>query len=190
MDQRNPESSLLAENTFPECPGIIRKVELGGLSKSELLRELKRKEVFRNGYAEMLFAHDSFTISESIKNLMTIEVSVLDLGFPQGATSEHVFERADQLGLNLCPQELAPFLRLQYTDQPEGYWIVIASETLVAEDEFPNGFYLRRIDGKLWLRGYCADPQHNWDDEDRFIFVVSDRLNFRRKEHETDLGCS
>ena len=37
--------------------------------------------------------------------------------------------------------------------------------------ETPRGFYLRRIDGVLWLRGYRADAAHLWSPEDVFVFV-------------------
>ena len=108
----------------------------------------------------------------------------MDLGFPDGATTAQLFKRASELGLELCPPELGPHLRLEYLDQPEGYSgnasqqnkapsgsITIASEILTKEDDFPKGFYLRRINGVLWLRGYITDALHVWKPEDHFIFV-------------------
>ena len=51
----------------------------------------------------------------------TVELTVSDLGFPDGATTAQDFKKASQLGLELCPLELGPYLRLEYLDQPEGY---------------------------------------------------------------------
>ncbi len=73
------------------------------------------------------------------------------------------------MGLDLCPADAGPYLRLQYLDQPEGYWITVASPKLFKGD-YPNGFYLRRLLDGLWLRGYWAAPEHTWDADDRFIF--------------------
>lgn len=39
------------------------------------------------------------------------------------------------------------------------------------DDDFPKGFYLRRINDALWLRGYRADHLHVWNPYDHFIFV-------------------
>jgi hypothetical protein len=41
--------------------------------------------------------------------------------------------------------------------------------------ETPRGFYLRRVDGILWLRGYWCDEQHVWSPEDHFVFRASRR---------------
>ncbi len=84
--------------------------------------------------------------------------------------------------MGLCPPELGPYLRLEYLDQPEGNFgssmqhqapsgsITIASEVLTEDEDFPKGFYLRRINGELWLRGYRADHLHVWNPGDHFIF--------------------
>jgi hypothetical protein len=48
--------------------------------------------------------------------------------------------------------------------------ITIASSPLDDRDETPKGFYLRRVDGTLWLRGYRSSPAHVWDPEDVFVF--------------------
>lgn len=95
-----------------------------------------------------------------------------------------IVTQAETLGLGLCPMELGPHLRLQYLDQPEGYWgqpervhqppsgsITIASEPLSDDHNIPKGFYVRRIKGELWLRGYRSGPGHVWQPDDHFLFV-------------------
>jgi hypothetical protein len=44
------------------------------------------------------------------------------------------------------------------------------SPMLSPEDEFPKGFYLRRIKGELWLRGYRAGAEHVWSSGDHLLF--------------------
>jgi hypothetical protein len=136
-----------------------------------------------NESAEQIFASDHFTTSENRYSITTIELTVRDLGFPRGAIIAEIYARAAALGLGLCPTELGPHLRLQYLDQPEGdvgkpsrqhqapYGsITIASKQLIEDDDFPKGFYLRRIESVLWLRGYRSGPQHVWEPDDHFIF--------------------
>lgn len=72
---------------------------------------------------------------------------------------------------------------MQYTDQPEDVEkearqnqapsgsVTVASEAISEDNTFPKGFYLRHMNGELWLRGYCADDLHSWNADDRFIFV-------------------
>jgi len=169
---------------YPNCPTITRTVNVGALTKVELIQELKKNSISMNEYAERLFASDYFTTSNTQYPVTTVELTVHNLGFPQGATISEIYARAEELGLGLCPLELGPFLRLQYLDQPEGHLekpvrqhqapygsVTIASEELTEDDNFPKGFYLRCIEGRLWLRGYISDHQHIWQSDDHFIFL-------------------
>ena len=175
--------SLDAEPINPNCPTVIRTVTIGGLTKTELLEQLHNQAVSLNASADKLFASDCFTTAHTRYSVTTVELTVRDLGFPDGATSAEMYARAKTLGLAPCTLELAPHLRLQYLDQPEGYWgqpvrqhqapsgsITIASEALTQDDDVPKGFYLRRIKGELWLRGYRAGANHVWDADDHLLF--------------------
>jgi hypothetical protein len=169
--------------TYPGCGMITRNIQIGGETKAELLARLAQNGVELNEAARVLFASDKFITSDVRTHLRTVELRVRNLGFPQGATTSDVYTSAMRLGLRLCPVELGPHLRLQFLDQPEGFlgqpvWqhrappgsIIIASEILSEDDEFPKGFYLRRIEGTLWLRGYWSRKQHICDPEDHFVF--------------------
>jgi hypothetical protein len=175
--------SLEAQPIYPNCPTVIRTVTIGGLTKTDLLEQLQTQAVSLNESAHTLFANDRFTTAHMRYSVPTIELTVRDLGFPHGAITAEMYARAKTLGLGLCPLELAPHLRLQYLDQPEGYWgqplrqhqapsgsLTIASEALTADDDVPKGFYLRRIKGELWLRGYRAGADHVWDADDHLLF--------------------
>ncbi|MCM3665805.1 helicase [Mesobacillus subterraneus] len=160
-----------------------RTVEICGLTKTQLIEKLQQSFIMMNEYGEKLLDDDRFMTSEIKYSLQTVELSVGDLGFPEGATMTRIFAKAKELGLELCPLELGPYLRLEYLDQPEGYSgdsfnqnqapsgsITVASEVLTEDDDFPKGFYLRKINGVLWLRGYRCDHLHVWNSDDHFIF--------------------
>lgn len=160
-----------------------RSVRIGGMTKGALLAELQRKGVQLNEIAQELFAHPDFVTSESQSVLATAVASVGELGHKEGATLDQVFSAAAKRGLFLCPLELAPHLRLQFVDQPEGYWghppsekrappgaLTVASRQIIARNGMPMGFYLRRIKGVLWLRGYRSAAIHLWSADDHFVF--------------------
>ena len=167
----------------PNCQTINRTVEVGGLTKSQLIHKIKQESILINELGKTLFNDDKFTTSDSKYKLEIVELTVQDLGLLEGGTINQVFGKANQLGLELCPLELGPYLRLAYLDQPEGDLnrhqlhkapdgsITVASQILAEDHDFPKGFYLRRIDGTLWLRGYVCDDTHIWEPGDHFIFV-------------------
>jgi hypothetical protein len=160
-----------------------RFVQIGGKSRSELRRELELRGVKLNHYGEQIFANPAFTTSAESYVLECVEASVADLGHPGGATMEAIVRSASELGLALCPLEVGPHLRLQYLDQPEGLLghppskhrvppgsLTVASPALSEDHDEPKGFYLRRINSELWLRGYRAGPEHVWSAEGRLVF--------------------
>lgn len=165
---------------------VSRSIQVGSLGKPDLLAELRRRGVELNEAAETLFAHPAFTTTAGPSSIDTVEVPVGALGFRQGATMERIHQRATELGLALCPLELGPYLRLRLVDQPEGSLgyppsrnrappgsITVASRPIADDDETPKGFYLRRIRGVLWLRGYRSDAEHVWDPDDRLVFCCA-----------------
>lgn len=168
---------------YPNCQFVTRTIEIGGLTKSELIQIMQQQSISRNEYAKKLLSDDKFTTSDTKYSLQIVELTVEDLGFSDGATLHQIFKRASELGLELCPLELGLHLRLEYLDQLEGYLgnpsnqnqapsgsITVASEIICEDGGFPKGFYLRKITGVLWLRGYNADHLHVWNPYDHFIF--------------------
>ncbi len=163
----------------------IRPVLVGGMARPALLAALQRAGVACNAAAETLLASALFAAATPARQLSTAEVAVGDLGFPEGTTTGELYARAAQYGLALCPPELGPYFRLAYLDQPEGALgqpirthqapygaITIASPPLSDDDTVPKGFYVRRIEGVLWLRGYRAGLDHVWQSDDHFLFCL------------------
>ncbi len=143
------------------------------MGKAELLSALLAAGVQFNAYAEVLFDDPLFVTSETSRWVVVTDVTVAELGFDEGATSAEIFDRAQSLGLELCPIELAPHCRLQFLDQSEGPYLTVASVKTKDDEDYPNGFYLRRYDGVLWLRGYRATSDYVWAPERRFLFLVN-----------------
>lgn len=169
--------------------GVPRTVRIGGIAPARMLEELALRGVLLNDAARVLLASHRFVWSVEPRDVRTVELAIRDLGLAEGGVIDEIHARAAAVGLCPCPIELAPHMRLQYVDQPEGSRgypvtahrappgsITIASEPLVADDDFPKGFYLRRIDGVLWLRGYTASKDHRWNAADRMVFAKTEGM--------------
>jgi len=155
-------------------PEIFKEIRVGGTSIRELLRQLEAQSVSLNDYAKTLFDDPRFTTSPEPHKVRLVVVSPLELGLPDGGTHAEIVTRAQDTGLRSCSLETAPHLRLQYPDQPVGPYLTVASEHLRADDLYPNGLYLRRLEDGLWLRGYNASPDYIYPlDFTRFVFALA-----------------
>ncbi|MEK7485307.1 MAG: helicase [Planctomycetota bacterium] len=154
------------------------------MDKQQLLKALQEQRVELNDAAVEIFMDNRFEILRQSVIIEIKRLSLADLGFAEGATYGQIMESARKIGLVECPLELGPHLRLQFLGQPEGAFgfpatqntaplgsITVATSPLDDTDETPKGFYLRRIEGILWLRGYRSWPCHIWSPENVFVFA-------------------
>jgi hypothetical protein len=105
-----------------------KRVTLGTLTGANAIREaLEAAHVHIGDAANEVLGRPAFTFSQRKVESDLVVVAVTDLGFGEaGASVADVYTRAKQLGLALCPAEVAPYLRLQYLQQPVGEILQIA----------------------------------------------------------------
>jgi len=104
--------------------------------------------------------------------LPLVLVSGEDLGLKGTPTRKQIFDAALATGiLDLCPAEVGPQLRLQYTDQPKGEWNPVAMEPITDSDGDLELFYLEHDDGGLWLDADDGYPDIQWCASNRWVFV-------------------
>jgi len=153
--------------SFPE--GKIQKYEttIGGKTKEELKTELEEKKIYVSDYAKDLM--DKITTSKNQENLNLIRLTVKDLGFPNGATTDEIYKRAQDFGLELCPAEVGPQLRLSYSGQD---WMLIAMKQISDRDGHPGVFDLGHVGVELALYTYDADPSIRWRGSRKFVFSL------------------
>jgi hypothetical protein len=119
----------------------------------------------------------------------TVRLRVTDLGFADGAlTSEIIGSQDDrdlfgylapftggrgaELGLELCPSDLGPHLRLQYTDQPMGETMYVAMKPITTLDGEPRIFVVAHNTGGLSLDAVRARHDDRWAPDDIFVFCL------------------
>ncbi len=106
--------------------------------------------------------------SQEETDLDLVVLTVADLGFKDGACYADICAKASELGLELCPAEVGPALRLQYGDQPKGERLRIAMEAIADRDGDLNIFAVEH-DGDVLLHGAYGRPDHVSRAGDRFV---------------------
>ena len=156
------------------------KLTIGHVTKETLINLLNDHSIKINPLGEKLLRSKLFQVNKEKKKIQLTELSLYELGFKNGANLLEIIKAAQRIGLNACPVEVAPFLRLNYqqTDTqgiekqfktPEGA-VTVVSEIFKDQVSFPKRFYLRKINGELWLRAYICDYEHIFESHERFIF--------------------
>ena len=150
-----------------------KTIRLGtnGLKTADDFRKFLKDNGFSIGdYANDILGKPTFTAAAEEIELDLVVASVAELGFKNGATREQIYARAKELGLDLCPAEVGPQLRLQYKDQPNGEWLIVAMEPIADSVGGLKLFCVARSDSGLWLFSYCGEPGLVWYSVPRFVF--------------------
>jgi len=155
---------------FPEAPIRKMDLEIGGKTSKQLENELRDKRINISDYSQDMLRSKDFTTLKNPETINLVRLKVRDLGFENGATTDKIYRRAEEFGLELCPAEVGPNLRLQYADQPLGEWFYIAMKQIAGRDGFPDMFDLGRYDDGLWLDDDWADPVSRWSPGSEFVF--------------------
>jgi hypothetical protein len=100
-----------------------------------------------------------------------VVLSVGDLGFKGSARYADICSKGVELGLELCPAEVGPALRLQYGDQPRDEWLRIAMEAITDRDGDRSIFLVEHDSDVLWLGANRGHPDDVWDAGPRFVFA-------------------
>ena len=154
-------------SSFPEGKVQHYNIEIGGKTKDELVQSLKDKGIQISDYAHDLLNSPDFYTSTQSEKANLVRLTVRDIGFPSGATTEDIYARAHELGLELCTPETGPQLRLA-TSSPD--WMCIGMKTITGRDGDPSVFYLNRYGVELWLDTHDAEPTTRGYADDNFVF--------------------
>lgn len=167
-------------------------VDYGGVSLNRLCQQLEENQIHLNAYANQLLRHPQLSFSADKQRAACVIVPLKELGLPQGGSLTEISTAAPSYGLTCCTLEMALHFRLSYRQLANSTGlksqgkvpaaaITIASVPLEKTDDFPKGFYVRRIDGVDWLRGYTCDARHQFAPDDLFLFQrrapLPERLN-------------
>lgn len=170
--------------SFPE--GRIEKVEMtiGQKSKEELINELETRsksdnsetKIYVGDYTKQMLQKPEFTVVKKPEEINLVRLKVADLGFSENMTTDQIYQKIAEFGLELCPPEVGPYLRLGYEQifkraQSEGDFFFVGMKQIADVDGDPNVFSVNRDgDGRQWLSDYWAKPDDGWRPENGFVF--------------------
>lgn len=168
---------------LPEGAELLSEITIGGKTKEQLIEEMKKNNIVISSWAKKMMYDSHFTASEKLEHLNLVRISLKQLGFTDktGATRGQIYEKAQELGLKLCPAEVGPQLSLQYGDQlKRRVELVIAMEPLNVFDrdvdianDIPNVFCVHREnDSKLTLSSREYSSRYWWTGNLELVFCL------------------
>ncbi len=158
---------------------VWKTIQLGRFtSKFDLLNDLRSPS---RGYffhldraTELALDHEALSVTTTRVEMNLAKVSCKDLGLEVYCGYSDICSRALELGLQLCPGEVGPELRLQCGDRshsdigPEENLTIAMRPTPVAEDREPVVF---AVCGFYELETRSGHPKTVYRIEDQFVFV-------------------
>ena len=150
----------------------------------DFIRAIKDRGMEVRHFAELIMNSPQFRVAEKETKVGLVSVSVSDLGFDKvdesrgiiGGTGRQIYARAKELGLQLCPAEVGPQLRLQYPEQSGREWLVVAMGAIV--DSFNQPWLFRVEHDKerngdiLSLCVFCGRLDSLCPEDFRFVFAL------------------
>ena len=121
---------------------VWMSIEIGHFTKPEEISLALASGRFDFESAESLL-NESFPIFPRRREVCLVLVSFKDLGLDSSAKWHDVLERAQKLGLCVCPPEVGPQLRLQYIEQEAGEVLFIGMHGLV--DSHDDSYHIFNV---------------------------------------------
>jgi len=153
---------------------VWKTIKLGmpGLrSAADLQKSIEDSGMKVNDRAKDILGKPAFTVATKETEVDLVKVSVAELGFTENTRYEKICERAKELDLLLCPNEVGPQLRLQYKDQPKDEWIRVAMESILNSGGNLCVFDVVHVGDGLWLDGCYGYPDSLFVPGNLFVFV-------------------
>ena len=152
-----------------------KRVELGTFKDSLALRNaLDAAGCNIGGLASEILARPAFAVSSTRASVELVAISAVELGFTANTvTLGALYARARQLGFGFADAEVGPQLRLQYSDQPVGEFLVIGMEPMMTWSGEPAILTVANSGAGLALVGQDGRPDADVSAISRFVFVRS-----------------
>ncbi len=131
-----------------------------------------KKDLIHNECDNNLCFGTSFPLIAEERQLDLVVLSVKEIGFDSGARYEEICAAVIALGLELCPAEVGPALRIAYKDQDGREVLHIAMEPIINPNGYHCIFRVYRGSTGLSLLLDRGKPYHFWYPYDYFVFVL------------------
>jgi len=165
---------------------IWRTITLGTYKGVDTYRDaLDLARIKIGDSADEILGRPAFPYATMKTDVELVLLSTAELGVESDETSlSDVYKRARQAGLELCPAEVGPQLRLDYRDQPLGETLDIAMEPVTGYSGDPTILTLVNWGTGLALIGRDGRSESMVPRISRFVFAlpISGRLEAMRDD--------
>jgi hypothetical protein len=185
QDKPSPVAQSVARdyNVIAEIP-IWRAVTLGINKGVNAYRAALDAAAIKIGdSADEILGRPALTYMSKATQVQLAVLSAAQLGVEAGAAPRSdVYRRAKRIGLELCPAEVGPQLRLEYRNQPLGEALDIAMEPVATYSGDPTVLTLVNFGSGLALIGGDGRSDAMVPRTRRFVFALpaKERLEARR----------
>jgi hypothetical protein len=166
-----------AQKTLADI-AVWKRITLGTYKGVNAVREALDAARMRVGdSADEILGRPAFPFSRTKSELDLVVVTAVDLGFAKGSTPvADIYRRAMQVGLELCPAEVGPQLRLQYVNQPLGEFLHIAMAPVATWRGELVDLTVANGGAGLLLLGGDGSPDLKLHSSVKFVFVRPARI--------------
>jgi hypothetical protein len=127
--------------------------------------------------ADEILGRPGFHFSKTRIPMDLVVLTAVDLGLEKGSWPlRDIYRRAVQLGLELCPAEVGPQLRLEYLNQPVGEFLHIAMRPVATYRGDLVDLTVANGGAGLILIGGDGSPELNLHSSVKFVFVRPQRI--------------
>jgi hypothetical protein len=164
---------------------IWRKIALGTYKGVDAYRRALDSAGIKIGdAADEILGRPAFSYGTMKTDVDLVLVSAADLGVETESSLAGVYKHARQVGLELCPAEVGPQLRLDYRNQPLGEALDIAMEPLATYSGDPTILTLVNWGTGLALISRDGRSESMVSPTSRFVFALptSGRLEAMRDD--------
>ena len=153
---------------------IWRTITLGSYRGVDAYRDgLDSAKIKIGDSADEILGRPAFPYARAKTGVELAVLSAADLGMESDRASlAEVYQRARQAGLELCPAEVGPQLRLDYRNQPLGEALDIAMEPVATYGGEPTILTLANWGTGLLLIGRDGRPESMVFRKSRFVFAL------------------
>jgi len=114
-------------------------------------------------------------LAQAETEIELVLVNPRNLGFTERPRRDEIYNRAQELGLDLLPAEVGPQLRLQYADQLRDELLMIGMDPIADSGRYLREFYVERDEQGHWLGAYWGLPSEVWHLDSLWVFTPHKR---------------
>lgn len=128
---------------------------------AEFFDALLKREIQLSPWVKFALFHKKFALEFKGSSLDLIKVSLKEMGFDKIVRFPQIEKRVEDFGLELCPSECGPSLRLQYDDQPKNEKLFIGMKP-IGDSDFDSGVFKLWRGAHSYLESGNGNINHPW----------------------------